>query len=91
ICSNGTNIEGSSLEMIVMITEPQVMIFKELIDTRFAIFDVLRISFIIKIVGATTDSPTDSVERPSFFSMRRSVSISNLSYLITKTKNEPLR
>ncbi|CAI2197735.1 15934_t:CDS:2, partial [Funneliformis geosporum] len=68
-----TNIEGSSLEMIVMITEPKVMIFKELIDTRFAIFDV-RISFIIKIVG-----------------MRRSVSISNLSYLITKTKNEPLR
>ncbi|CAI2194257.1 17825_t:CDS:10, partial [Funneliformis geosporum] len=35
-------------------------------------------------------SPTDSVESPLFFSMRRSASISDLSYLIPKTENEPL-
>ncbi|CAI2201494.1 14706_t:CDS:1, partial [Funneliformis geosporum] len=39
--------------------------------------------------SATTESPTGSVESPLFFSMRRSSSISDLSYLIPKTKDEP--
>ncbi|CAI2200748.1 19075_t:CDS:2, partial [Funneliformis geosporum] len=41
--------------------------------------------------SATTESPTGSVESPLFFSMRRSSSISDLSYLIPKTKDEPFR
>ncbi|CAI2190034.1 11112_t:CDS:10, partial [Funneliformis geosporum] len=77
---------------------------KELIDTRFVVFDVLpnffyhqdnqapfMVSWNFSLHSATTDSPTGSVESPSSFSMRRSASISDLSYLIPKIENEPLR
>ncbi|CAG8532450.1 333_t:CDS:2 [Funneliformis mosseae] len=105
---------------------------KELIDTRFAVFDVLpnffyhqdswvglaalevyarrayrayqlinveyhtdqapfMVSWNFLLHTAMTDNPSASVESPSFFSMRRSGSISDLSYLIPKTENEPLR
>ena len=43
------------------------------------------------LLHSTNNSPTISFAKSSTFSMRRSGSISDLSYMIPKTENEPLR